>query len=190
MKPWKQEASHPIIERSKPVQVPPPAPIPPHSPIIIPSSPKKEEAIAAPPRVEELVGDYSLRNSQQHRVESSIGVENTLVGGEMEKVVVVDVEEEEEGEEKVPSVEERLKHSFRFTDLEEEEGVNHDDLPTQAQAQAQEKIQSGIIAVKERMEEQEGRNNKPRTLKELQEAMEGFDADDLTRMLNGAYGRS
>ncbi len=101
----------------------------------------------------------------------------------MEKVVVVDVEEEEEGEEKVPSVEERLKHSFRFTDLEEEEGVNQDD-------QAQEKIQSGIIAVKERMEEQEDRNNKPRTLKELQEAMEGFDADDLTRMLNGAYGRS
>jgi hypothetical protein len=185
----KQEASHPIIERSKPVQVPPPAPIPPHSPIIVPSSPGKEEAIAAPPRVEELVGDDSLSNSK-HRVESIIGAENTLVGGEMEKVVVVDVEEEEEGEEKVPSVEERLKHSFRFTDLEEEEGVNHDDLPTQAQAQAQEKIQSGIIAVKERMEEQEGRNHQPRTLKELQEAMEGFDADDLTRMLNGAYGRS
>jgi hypothetical protein len=172
---WEQEeASHPIIERSKPVQVPPPAPIPPHhSPTIIPSGPGKEEVIAAPPRVEELVGDDSLRNAK-HRV----------VGGEIEKVVDVDdVDEVEEGEDKVPSVEERLKHSFRFTDLEEEEGVNQDD-------QAQEKIQSGIIAVKERMEEQEDRNNKPRTLKELQEAMEGFDADDLTRMLNGAYGRS
>lgn len=102
-------------------------------------------------------------------------------GAASEKAKSEPVQSEDKLNEEVSS-EERIKHSFRFHDLEKPDAVNDPVDPI-------EDVQAGIAKIRARLAaEEEGK--KPRTLKELQEAMEQFDAGDLTKMLNSAYGRS
>lgn len=76
------------------------------------------------------------------------------------------------------AVEARLRDSFQYRDIEGEDSVNK---PKAREGKVPAKpIEDSAPAVEQ---------PRQRTLKELQDAMAEFDSDELTQMLNSAYGR-